>query len=70
MVEKLRTTARAFSLLQDMRHIADYDNAKVWTYTDALLEIQKAVTAFSAWDSIKTEKIAQDYLVSLIIKLR
>lgn len=70
VVEKLRRVAEAFSLLQDMRHVADYDNAKVWTDTDAFREIEKAATAFSAWDSIKTEKIAQDYLVSLLIKPR
>ena len=59
VVEKLRRVAEAFSLLQDMRHVADYDNAKVWTDTDAFREIEKAATAFSAWDFIKNEKIAQ-----------
>ena len=70
VVQKLRTVAQTFGRLQDMRKIADYDNATSWSHTDALLEVKRSEKAFSAWQSIRTEKIAQDYLVSLLIKPR
>lgn len=66
VVKRLKTVARTFGELQEQRHIADYDNATHWTQNDALA----AERAFTAWHSIKNEKIAQDYLVSLLIKPR
>jgi hypothetical protein len=70
VVQKLRMVAGDFNRLQDKRHIADYDNAGYWTFTEAFNEVGTANRAFSAWQSIKTEKIAQDYLVSLLIRPR
>jgi uncharacterized protein (UPF0332 family) len=70
VIQKLREVAQAFGRLQDKRHIADYDNATYWTHTEALREVATAARAFSTWHSIKNEKIAQDYLVSLLIKPR
>ena len=69
-VQKLLQVATAFRRLQDNRHIADYDNAKHWTQIDALDEVKEAGEAFTAWHAIKNEKIAQDFLVSLLIKPR
>ena len=57
-------------MLQDRRHVADYDNAKIWTMSEAFEEVLTASQAFGVWQSIKHEKIAQDYLVSLLIKPR
>lgn len=68
VVRQLRALAKVFGRLQDERHIADYENATSWTQHEALEEVKTAVRAFSAWQSIKNEKIAQDYLVSLLIK--
>lgn len=56
--------------LQDKRHIADYDNTTFWTSTEALREVTTAAKVFSTWQSIKNEKIAQEFLVSLLIKPR
>ena len=70
VVRQLRAVAEEFGRLQDERHIADYDNATSWTQLEVLDEVTAAVRAFSAWHSIKNEKIAQDYLVSLLIKSR
>ena len=69
-VESLLGVANAFSQLQDKRKIADYDNSKIWDHTEALKDVTAASDAFAAWQSIKHEKIAQDYLVSLLIKPR
>jgi hypothetical protein len=66
----LAIVAQAFVQLHDRRHIADYDNSTIWTPTGALEEVTTAARAFSAWQSIKSQKIAQDYLVSLLIKSR
>jgi hypothetical protein len=70
VVRLLKSLARSFGELQDKRHVADYDNARFWTHTQALEEVMNTATAFSVWQSIKNEKIAQDYLVSLLIKSR
>jgi hypothetical protein len=70
VVEKLKIVAEAFVQLQGKRHIADYDNSTFWSYTEAFAEIEKASDAFIAWDAIKEQKIAQEYLVSLLIKPR
>ena len=70
IVEKLRSVAHAFGELQDRRKIADYDNSKVWDYTEALGEVTVTADTIAAWQSIRHEKIAQDYLVSLLIKTR
>jgi uncharacterized protein (UPF0332 family) len=70
VVQKLRSVARVFVELQDQRHVADYDNTRIWTDTEALEQVEKAVKAFNDWLSIEHHTIAQDYLVSLLIKLR
>jgi len=70
VVQGLKTVAQAFGQLQDKRHIADYDNTTFWTRTEALREVTTAAKAFSIWRSIRNEKIAQDYLVSLLIRPR
>ena len=69
-VQKLRDVGGAFSYLQDRRHIADYDNSRQWTPTEAFEDVKIAAGAFAKWQSIRGEKIAQDYLVSLLIKPR
>ena len=70
VVQRLRKVAKSFVELQDWRHVADYDNGRLWTHLESLREVTTAARAFSAWQSIKHEKIAQDYLVSLLIKPR
>ncbi len=70
VVAKLRAVAHAFGQLQDKRHTADYDTASNWTHAQAMSVVQIAHTAFADWHAIKNEKIAQDYLVSLLIRPR
>ncbi|MSV32794.1 MAG: hypothetical protein EXQ57_09765 [Bryobacterales bacterium] len=70
VVQNLRMVAKAFRRLQENRHIADYDNARHWTQLGALEEVREAEAAFTAWHAIKNEKVAQDFLVSLLIKPR
>jgi hypothetical protein len=68
--QNLRLVAQAFVQLQDIRHLADYHNGVRWTYVEALREVSTARQAFQIWASIRDEDVAQEYLVSLLIKPR
>jgi len=70
VVQKLKAVSQAFVQLHDKREIADYDNSTLWTPTEALAEVRTAFKAFVTWDTIRAENIAQEYLVSLLIKPR
>jgi hypothetical protein len=66
-VGNLRTVANAFIRLQEWRHEADYDDSLRLARTDALARIALATDAFASWNAIRKEKIAQDYLLALLI---
>ena len=70
IVNKLRTFAGLFVQLQEQRHEADYNVKDAWTLTQSLRETLAANRAFVIWQEIRTEKISQDYLVSLLIRPR
>jgi hypothetical protein len=70
IVDKLRAFARLFVQLQEQRHEADYNINDAWTATQALKEMLAAIRAFETWQEIRTEKISQEYLVSLLIRPR
>jgi hypothetical protein len=70
VVAKLRSLEKIFFELQDQRHEADYDTKKSWTFVQAMKEILAASRAFITWQEIKSENIAQEYLVALLIKPR
>src|ERR1700733_3185166 len=61
-VSVLRLVAEAFVDLQDTRHIADYDNGKLWNPSETTDAVDLAGSAFLAWDDIKHTDIAQEYL--------
>ena len=70
IVGKLRSFAGLFVQLQEQRHEADYNIKDAWTLTQSLKEMLAANRAFVTWQEIRTEKISQDYLVSLLIRPR
>lgn len=70
VVAALRDVAKAFAQLQEKRHTADYDNTTFWTRTEALAQVKSAAQVFKTWKSIRNEQIAQEYLVSLVVKRR
>lgn len=70
IVGKLRSFAGIFIQLQEQRHEADYNLKDPWTLTQSLKEMLAANQAFIVWREIRTEKISQDYLVSLLIRPR
>jgi hypothetical protein len=70
VVDKLRAVAAIFASLQERRHTADYDKTIDWSRSGALREIEAAEKVFQAWKAIRHERIAQEYLVSLLVKHR
>lgn len=62
--------AEAFVELQNARHIADYDNGRFWNPLETIDAVDMAGGAFEAWDDAKHTDIAQEYLVSLLIRPR
>jgi len=70
IVNKLRSFAGLFVQLQEQRHEADYNVKDAWTLTQSLKETLAAHRAFAIWRDIRSEKISQDYLVSLLIRPR
>jgi len=70
VVKDLRFVARTFSQLQEDRHFADYNLTKDLDPTDALDRVKFAEKIFSTWPSVRSEPIAQAYLVSLVVKNR
>ena len=70
VVNRLRAVAETFSQLQEKRHTADYDNTTFWTRSEAVTHVKSAEQAFITWKTIRSERIAQDFLVSMLVKHR
>ncbi len=70
VVKDLRFVARTFAQLQEDRHFADYDLTKDLDPYDAVKQVKSAQKIFDIWPSIRTEQIAQEYLVSLVVRRR
>ena len=68
VVSKLRSVAQTFSQLQEDRHFADYNLTKDLDPVEALTQVKSAEKIFGTWPAIRTERIAQAYLVSLLVK--
>lgn len=69
-VKSVRLIAGMFSQLQQDRHFADYNLTKDLKPTDAISQVNSAVIIFEIWASVRTGQIAQEYLVSLVVKHR
>jgi uncharacterized protein (UPF0332 family) len=66
----LVSVCETFLQLQFSRHTADYDIGFTWSRKDALDEVGLAAAAFDAWNSVKSEDAAQDFLLGLILPKR
>lgn len=64
---ELRYIARMFVLLQEARHLADYDNTKEWTRVEAREKVAEVLRVFQNWRKIRTHPAANEYLLSLLI---
>ena len=70
VAQGLALVADAFVVLYHARQNADYDLSNSYQETVALMDVYRAVDAFKKWKAIRTEQLAQDYLLSLLIKDR
>jgi hypothetical protein len=70
VVAHLKEVGRAFVEIQDARHLADYDDSTHWSRTNTLKAVDHARQAFDAWRIIRGDKIAQDYLLQLLVQRR
>lgn len=66
VVADLKMVATAFIRLQQYRYAADYDNSQKWSRTEVLAQVNLASEASRRWRAIRTQKIAQDYLLSFL----
>jgi uncharacterized protein (UPF0332 family) len=63
----LRNVASAFVDLQEERHTADYDNHEQWTVTEVHATLNTARSAFQQWHSIRTDPMAGNYLLAMLL---
>ena len=70
VVSGLRFVARTFTQLQEARHFADYNLTQDLDVPDALAQVKSAERLFAQWQSLRASQIAQEYLVSLVVKSR
>lgn len=68
VVARLRFVAQTFSQLQEDRHFADYNLTEDLDPPEALAQVKSAEEIFNTWPSIRSQQIAQAYLVSLLVK--
>ncbi len=62
----LRSVARAFVQLQQLRHSADYDVATTWTRLQAQQSVQVARDAFGAWSRVRRSAEGNLLLLALL----
>jgi hypothetical protein len=64
---ELKSVAKAFVSLQQARHHADYNNAKIWARIEVSNRLEIAQGAFRNWRKIQTGTAANEYLLSLLV---
>jgi uncharacterized protein (UPF0332 family) len=68
--QRLHVVASTFIQAQQRRNEADYDTSEDWTREEVLEQIDGVSAAFSNWNAIRDEPVAQAYLVSLLGRRR
>lgn len=64
--DDLKVLSKEFIDLQDDRHIADYDNSKVWSYTEVESIIIRAHNLYVKWQSLAKSPLAKAYLLDML----
>ena len=62
----LKIISKAFVALQDDRQTADYDNSKVWSYTEVESIILRAHDLYLTWNGVAKTPLATAYLLDLL----
>jgi hypothetical protein len=63
----LREVAKAFVSLQQERHVADYNSGRIWARLETQSKVDQAKAAFQSWQAVRTQPVAQDYLLSFLV---
>jgi hypothetical protein len=63
----LQRVAKAFIDLQTNRHAADYNNHEQWSAIEVQALLETAHAAFDDWLSIRTDPMAGNYLLAMLI---
>ncbi len=63
----LREVASSFVELQVERHLADYDNQKIWSLIEAENIVARAIEVFHNWEAIRAEPEAGTYLLAMLL---
>ena len=66
----LQSIAKAFLDLQRDRHDADYNSRKQWTIVEVQALLTTAESAFNNWLSIRTDPMAGNYLLAMLLGKR
>jgi len=67
IIDKLRSIAGTFVDLQQARHEADYNLRKSLTRSEAGALVELAEKAFSDWNGIRNDDLAQIYLACFLV---
>lgn len=66
--DDLASIAGTFRYLQEERHEADYNFVKNYTKDHAAVVFEEAKTAHQKWQAIKDDKVAEVFLVALLVQ--
>lgn len=64
--DKLADIAKEFVALQQDRNSADYDNSRVWSYTEVENVIMRAQGLYTGWITVSKTPLAESYLLDLL----
>ena len=66
IADTLGAIAKDFVALQQDRNSADYDNSRVWSYTEVENVILRAHDLYTNWDTVSKTPFAESYLLDML----
>jgi hypothetical protein len=64
--DTLGAIAKEFVALQQERNSADYDNARVWSYTEVEDLIVRAHVLYIDWETVSRTSLAESFLLDML----
>jgi hypothetical protein len=64
--DTLGAIAKSFVALQQDRYSADYDNSRVWSYTEVENVILRAHDLYIDWNTVSKTPLAEAYLLDML----
>ena len=66
IADTLGAIAKDFVALQQDRNSADYDNSRVWSYTEVENVIVRAHDLYIHWNTVYKTPLAESYLLDML----